>query len=157
MPLRINRPARELPGLTTVRLSIDEGHARIWQNSWKGQQILAAEGFIDIPIAQIGEGITWWVEASATSDSLRDISITLAYDNASDTVKATGMWMTQSLVLHDKREYLELIQDTDLDLTRSEHLDVRLGLQQMGGTGLRPIDQAAGVANVILMQWHRLI
>ena len=151
MPLRINPPTFIDPAVPNMTLTVAGSSAeqvQLWENPWKEVAVPVVNGTLTIPVAGVGTGITYWVEVAQKSTSVQDISITLSYADASDTVRATGMWSSVTTEHDTKAAGTVLAQYPKLNLP--EHEPVKAKLTEFGGTGLRPIDEQIGVANVIV-------
>jgi len=75
------------------------GPARLWTTPFKGQEVVLNNGVVEFNLADIPQsGKTLWMEATAKSGGLRDISAVLEYRGVKDTVKATAIWAESYLV-----------------------------------------------------------
>jgi hypothetical protein len=90
------------------------------------------------------------VEATAVSNSLRDITIELEYHGVKDEVRATGIWAELTAVEHDNRSAASILADE----TWSGMIGrPNLAIQEFGGTGLIPPTSEDLFVNMILMQF----
>ena len=101
MMLKIVKPQPDLGG--DVVLSVNSGNVKFWTESTKKTEVALTNGKLSIPVDQIpAEGMILWVEAVDKSTAVRDIELQLEYKGVFDKVRATGIWVEQTDVKHDK-------------------------------------------------------
>ena len=91
MRLVIKKPVDQIVG--NVILTVSSGVA-LWRTEDKFNPIPLINGSVaNFTAADFTSGdLTVWVELTAASTSVRDVSISLSYAGKLDTVKATGIW-----------------------------------------------------------------
>jgi hypothetical protein len=91
MPLVINKPDPVINGQTWVTLSASPSLA-FWRGAPKGSPFTLYDNQAQINVLSLP--MTLYVEATQRSASLRDMAVTLTYNNTSDTVAVTSIWAT---------------------------------------------------------------
>lgn len=163
MKLVIHRPNVIKPG-ETMKLKIVSGDVAVWTVPTKGPlistQVLGPGTSVAEFLAEniLAGGLTLWVEARAVSKQLRDIELRLEYLGGSDTVNATGVWSTIGKVEHDRKSAADLLAEFPDMLDPKKQPEDQQAIvkdlrDNLGGTGLRPINATIGVVNAILMQF----
>jgi hypothetical protein len=103
MRLRVYRPAGAFPG--NLVLSVPSGAAKIYNQYDKGnEEPIAKVGLsknltaadFPAPVEGTPSFKEFWVEVFDPADSMQTITIRAQYGNASDDVKATGIWSTMT-------------------------------------------------------------
>jgi len=154
MRLDIARPYVGFEG--TMTLHVPSGQVILWQESTKVNRLPVDDGgyiqFTNADFPPTGDSKTVWAEVFSASASVRDISMVLSYRAYTDTVTATGVWATLTAVEHDTRTANELFaQGTPWESMPAPN--PKNWVEAYGGTGLRPVDLAYGVANGIAMRF----
>lgn len=149
MKLEISRPAG--PATDKASVKVTSGSARFWESSTKVNPVPLVNGAAEFTLSNLPKTI--YVETTATSPSLRSISIELDYKGSKDTVKATGVWVQFSGAAHDTKDAASLFADPVWSDTTAQPRD---WIDGRGGTGLRPINTTNGVVNAILIKFTLL-
>ena len=86
-----------------VKLTVKSGSVEFWEDKTKKTAIPLQNGAVFFNIPAAGMNKTLWVEATATSGTVRDIEIWEGYENAqgnltdgTDKVRATAVWATRT-------------------------------------------------------------
>jgi len=96
MKLVLDQPKPDYGG--NVTLTVDSGSVALWQESTKVNQIELVGDSVQFPTADLPKTI--WAEATDSSQTIRDIQLSLHYGSESDTVAATGTWVVQTGFRH---------------------------------------------------------
>ena len=92
MKLVLHKPVPDNGG--NVTLTVAAGSVVLWSEFTHQNKLTLNNGSITFPTTELEKTI--WVELTAPSTTLRDVTLTLTYGGATDTVKATGIWATQT-------------------------------------------------------------
>ncbi|MCR4415622.1 MAG: Ig-like domain-containing protein [Thermoguttaceae bacterium] len=154
LTLRVWRPYAGFEG--EVTLTFPSYALSLWRDRGKtpGTQI-GQDGVARFSSAQFGQDdyLEIYAEATATSEAVRDIRLTLQYRDKTDTVLATAVWAELAQEEDSIRSYSEIMEPPDSPW-QDMPTPPRNLLQQHGGTGLRPADPATGLRNVIIFAFQ---
>ena len=92
MKLVLHKPVPDNGG--DVKLTVTAGSVVLWKESTHQNKHTLTSGSITFPTTDLDKTI--WVELTAASVTLRDVTLTLTYGGATDTVRATGIWATRT-------------------------------------------------------------
>lgn len=94
MKLVINKPDPDSGGKVT--LTLVGGNVMLWQTSTKDKdtEVTLTDGKVEYDTTALPK--TLWIEARAVSAALMDIVLKAEYKGASDTVKATALWVQKT-------------------------------------------------------------
>jgi hypothetical protein len=86
-----------------VKITVKSGSVKFWETSSKGTEIVQTNGAVLFDIPKDGMDKTIWIEATAPSQTVRDIEIWEGYVDPSgnlqdgkDKVRATAVWATNT-------------------------------------------------------------
>ena len=152
MPLVIYPPYPSRPN-TSVYVNVIAGDATLWADQYKFAQ--AGDGIrYSIDVGDIPpEGKAIFVEAGK-SQWLRDIQIEASYNEAEDTVTATGIWSAKTAVMTDTRTAAD-VKGSFLDANGQTEITGILGLtlNMIGGTGNQVGSNGIKLVHSILYQF----
>ena len=142
------RPASALTGEVSLYVS---GTIALWQEATKGTRVPMNGGIARFDPSVFVDGKkTIWVELTAPSATLRDNDLLMVFSGGSDIVKATGVWAAVTAMEHDTKDAAVLFAEPQWSDIENPP---RSGIENWGGTGLRPVDPVLGVRNVMAMQF----
>lgn len=98
MRLTIHQPADPNPAPVTLTV---QGNAKLWRLSTKETEFALTNGSASIAPSDFVNGkFTLWVEITEASAAQRDVTISMGYKGQTESVKATGVWVTFSAFLN---------------------------------------------------------
>ncbi len=101
MRLTIHQPADPNPAPVTLTV---QGNAKLWRLSTKETEFALTNGSASIAPSDFVNGrFTLWVEITEASAAQRDVTISMGYKGQTESVKATGVWVTFSAFLNTGR------------------------------------------------------
>jgi len=90
MKIELNKPNDPNPGNNQVTLTVTGPDVKVWESPYKITEVALTNGSATFAVNALPK--TFWVEARAASNALRDIEIKMTYRGASNRAKATGIW-----------------------------------------------------------------
>jgi hypothetical protein len=136
MKLVLRKPQPDLGDNVTLSVT---GPAKLWEQSTKVTEVELSSGIVQFSTSQLDK--TLWVEITSPSQSLRDVTLQLSYQGFSDTVKATGIWVTEA----DVAVKSDIASTNWADMTDPP----KNMIDRYGGFGCRPVSTNYGIRNVI--------
>jgi hypothetical protein len=91
MKIVLQKPNPDNGGNVTLSSVGANTNVRVWKNSWKETEVVLPATFATNQLP-----MTLYVEATAASTALRDISLKLEYNKKWDVVNATAAWVTKT-------------------------------------------------------------
>jgi hypothetical protein len=166
MRFRIGRPETLALG-TLIRITPNSPNIRFWQEATKLVCINPDGGDFNVAFQEEIPFIELWVEVTAASNSVRDLTITAESPGfSSDTVKATAVWA--QLLDHEMTTrpattnfdqgipFQGVLEESPWSALPNASQIAILIADTYHGTGPRPLDPAYGLANVMVQAWTPL-
>ena len=95
MKLVLHKPEDQDGPVKLIVSGDGAANVKLWESSTKGTPIPLTNGEASFPISDLDKTI--WVELTAGSTALRDVTLTMRSHNGNeDVVKATGIWVTRT-------------------------------------------------------------